>query len=465
MSTDAPAQGVASTSLRYLPVGLALLAIQLDFFSLNLALPRIAADLGVQVTDLQWLMSGYMLSLGALFIPAGKLGDTIGRKRTVVIGLIIFGGMSLACALSVDAPMLIAFRVLQGIGAGLIMPNAYALVGATTPEAIRARVLGVLLAVAGVGTALGPVLGGLFAATVGWRWLFLINVPIALIGIIGARWLPEYFVGSSRGRLRGIDWIGALLVTLGIALVSVGIDNITNLGITNWLTFGPLVLGIVFLVSFARHILRARDPLVHPALFGDRSFMVVSVAGTALNLAVGVVIFSSTLQLQSVDGFSPEIAGLMFLGCSIGVALSGPAAGWLAGRFGAIPVLNACLVAAAVSIAAVALAPGVLWVYVVVLGLAGFTGGMGWSVAQIGGQQLLPAESSGEGAGLLSMFMVVFGGLGIVTAGVIIEALSGGGKPTGAAISWLLAGLAVLIALSAILTLTTVRKRATAPQS
>jgi MFS family permease len=459
-ATPGSTGGIFRASLPYLPVGLALLAIQLDFFDLNLAIPRIADEFGVKVTDLQWLMSGYMLSLGALFIPASKIGDLIGRKRAIVVGLAIFGAVSLACGLAPNAPFLIAFRVLQGVGAGLIMPNAFALVGATTPASIRSKVFGVLLAVAGVGTALGPVLGGLFTAGIGWRWLFYINVPIAIIGIVAARWLPEYYVGETRQLLRRLDWLGTLLIVGGIALVTVGVDNTTNLGIGSPLTWAPFVAGVALLIGFGVHIRRAPSPLVRPSLFRDRQFVAMIAAGSALNLSVVVVMFSATLQVQTIDGFRPDIAGLLFLGSSLGVALSGPAAGWLIARFGGRRVLNVTLVAGALSIVLVAAAPN-LPVYVVALAFAGFFGGMGWSGAQVSGQDYLPAEQAGEGAGLLSMFMVVLGAIAVVVAGVSIEAMTGGGTPTDAALDWTLYGLAALVAAVGIVVIaSTPRRRA-----
>ncbi|HWL02712.1 MAG TPA: MFS transporter [Microbacteriaceae bacterium] len=454
-----PGQGAFRAALPYLPVGLALLVIQLDFFDLNLAIPRIAEELGVPVTDLQWLVSGYMLSLGALFIPAGKIGDLIGRKRTILIGLAIFGAMSLASGLAPSAPLLIGFRILQGIGAGLIMPNAFALVGATTAPGVRPKVMGILLAVAGVGTALGPILGGLFTATIGWRWLFFINVPAVVIAILASKWIPEYFVGQRRQSLRRLDWVGTILIVAGLAFGTLGVDNITNLGPGSWLTWGPFVIGLVLLVAFAMHLRRAANPLVAPSLFRDAPFMLMGAAGSALNLSVAVVTFTATMQVQTVDGYAPEVAGLMFLGSSIGVALSGPAAGWLTSRFGARSVLAVTMIGAVVAIVLVSAAPN-LPVYIVALGLAGFCGGLGWAVAQVGGQSYLPPERQGEGAGLLSMFMVVAGGLAVVVAGVVIEAIAGIGKPTTASLDWTLYGLAGLVAVVAVLVFAaTPRKR------
>jgi len=457
-ATQEPGTGAFRAALPYLPVGLALLVIQLDFFDLNLAIPRIAEELRVRVTDLQWLVSGYMLSLGALFIPAGKIGDLIGRKRTVLVGLAIFAAMSLASGLAPDAPLLIGFRILQGIGAGLIMPNAFALVGATTASDVRPKVMGILLAIAGIGTALGPILGGLFTATIGWRWLFFINVPAVLLAVLFSRRIPEYFAGERRESLRRLDWLGTLLIVAGLAFATLGIDNVTNLGPASWLTWGPLALGLVLLVGFALHLRRTPSPLIAPALFRDVPFLLMGAAGSVLNLSVAVVTFAATLQVQTIDGYSPEVAGLMFLGSSIGVALSGPAAGWLTSRFGARPVLAVTMLGAVLAIALVALAPN-LPVYVVALGLAGFGGGLGWAVAQVGGQSYLPPERQGEGAGLLSMCMVVAGGLAVVVAGVVIEAISGTGTPTTAALDWTLVGLAALVALVAVLVITATSRR------
>lgn len=326
--------GIARAALPYLPVGLALFALQLDFFSLSLALPTISRDLGVPVTDLQWLLSGYLLSLGAVFVPAGKIGDTIGRRRALVIGLIVFGGTSLVCGLTSDAPLLIAFRVLQGIGAGLIMPNAFALMGATTLESQRAKIMGLMLGVAGAGTALGPVVGGILASTAGWRWVFFINVPIALIAVLGALRLPESYGEGARGSLRSIDWLGVALVMAGLGFTSIGIDNTSNLGISAPLTWAPLVAGISLLAWFVVRALRIPNPLVRPALLGNGAFVFLVVAGTALNLGLNVSVFIATLQLQSVDHLSAALAGIVFMLASVGLAVGGPAAGWLTSRFG-----------------------------------------------------------------------------------------------------------------------------------
>jgi MFS family permease len=448
--------GIARAAVVYLPVGLALFALQLDFFSLSLAMPTISSELGVPVTDLQWLLSGYLLSLGATFVPAGKIGDTIGRRRTLIVGLAIFGVTSLVCGLAPDAPLLIVFRVLQGVGAGLIMPNAFALMGATTLESRRAKIMGLMLGVAGAGTALGPVVGGILASTAGWRWVFFINVPIALIALLGAARLPESYgtepdTPAARS-LRTLDWPGVALVMAGLGLTSVGIDNTSNLGIAAPLTWAPLVVGVALLTVFVVRAMRIPNPLVRPALLANGPFVFLLVAGTALNLGLNVSVFTATLQLQSVEHLNAALAGTVFMLASAGLAVGGPAAGWLTARFGAPLVLSGSLVVGAASVAFVAVAPNMV-VYVIALGVSGFCCGMGYAVSQIGVQSLLPAAQAGEGSALLLTFIVSIGAISVVVAGAVVEALSG--TPTAASLEVVLLGLAAFLAVTGVVTLAT----------
>jgi MFS family permease len=153
-------RGALRLTAPFLPVGAALFCIQLDFFSLNLALPTIAADLGSTPTNLPWLVSGYLIALGAPLIPAGRVGDILGRRAVLLTGVAIFGATSLVCGLTSAVPVLIGARVVQGFGAALILPSAFALVTNATDETDRPRVVGTLLGIAGIGTALGPVVGG-----------------------------------------------------------------------------------------------------------------------------------------------------------------------------------------------------------------------------------------------------------------------------------------------------------------
>ena len=422
--------------LRFAPLGFALLCVQLDFFSLSLALPTIAAGLNVPVTSLQWLISGYLLSFGALIVPAGRLGDIIGRRLTVIIGLGIFAVTSFVCGASGSPDLLVAFRVLQGAGAALVMPNVFALVSAATDDAERPKIIGFLLGIAGVGTALGPIVGGVFASTVGWQWVFFINVPLALIALVGTFGVKDSRDTSVARSARSLDVRGLVFIVLGLAFVSLGIDSVPTAGWQSPLTIGLLLAGVVCLVVFALLENRAETPLVRPSLLRIRPYRYLLIVGVLANVGLNVFIFLATLDLQVVRGETAQTAGLTFVLGSIGVALAGPLAGWVCSRYPVAVVLGISTLVGAVSLFALAMASD-LWVYVIVLGFAGLSTGMSYSVTQIGIQSAVPTPRVGEANSFLLMALVAIGGIAIVIASGAVKVL-GGGVPTAQSIDQVL---------------------------
>lgn len=438
--------GSAHPLLRFAPLGFALLCVQLDFFSLSLALPTIAADLKVPVTSLQWLVSGYLLSLGAFMVPAGRLGDIVGRRTAVIVGLAIFAVTSFICGASTDVTTIIAFRVVQGVGAALIMPNVFALVAADTAENVRARTIGFLLGVAGVGTALGPIVGGVFAATVGWQWVFWVNVPLALIALVGAVRVRDSRDESVPRTARSMDARGLVCIVAGLASVSLGIDAVPSTGWLSPLTLGLLAAGVVLLALFALVENRSSLPLVRPSLLTIRPYAVLVIAGIVSNVGLNVFVFVATLDLQVVRGETPQVAGLTFLLGSVGVALAGPVAGWLCSRFPVTAVLGVSNLIGAVSLVFLALASD-LWVYVLALGFAGLCCGMSYAGTQIGIQSAVPTARVGEANSFLLMALISVGGVAIVIASGAVKVL-GGGAPTAGSIGVVLVVMAVLLTLA-----------------
>ena len=367
------ATGRASTlrlAAPFLPVAGALFCIQLDFFSLGLALPTIAADLGTPTTDLQWLLSGYMIALGSLLIPAARLGDMLGRRAVLLTGVALFGLTSLVCGLAGSVPLLIAARVAQGAGAALIMPTAFALVSNATDEDVRPRVTGALLGIAGVGTALGPVVGGLLASTAGWRWVFLLNVPITVLAFVGGLRLPESRNADVPRSLAALDRWGVLAVIGGLTGISLAIDDVSAEGATSAVTVVPFVAGVALLAAFC--LVETRFP-----------------------------------------------AGI---------------------------VMGAAVLASAPALVLVAVA-GPLPLYVVALGLAGITTGMGYALGQVAVQNVLPPERSAEGTSVMLTLLICVGGLGVVAATAVIEAVGGGRATTGGiALALMLVAAMLLVA-------------------
>lgn len=441
----------------YVSVGAALFCIQLDFFALNLALPMIGATFDLPATELQWLISGYMIAFGSLMIPAGRSADFLGRRRVLQCGIAVFGFSSLMCGLAPVPAILIVGRVLQGVGAALVMPSALALVTNATKERERPRIVGALLGIAGVGTALGPVAGGVFATWIGWRWVFLVNVPAAVYAMWRCRTLSNSRDPGVPASPASIDGWGTATVVLGLALLSVAIDNVSGDGWIRAATLVPLLLGVLALVGFRFVERRARSPLVRFDLFRNRVFVVLMVAGGAANIGACVCVVSATINLQSIRGFTAAQSGLLFLLSSPGIACCGPLSGRLTVRFRPTMVMVVALLLSVPALIWLAVA-GDLWLYSLALGACGITTGMGFALGQLAVQNVLPPSRSAEGTSVLMTALICSGGVGVVAATSAMSSI-GGGTPTAHSILVVMVGLAVLLLVVAVLTLVVVRRR------
>ena len=233
---------------------MALFCVQIDYFAMNLALPRMAFDLNSTAPDLQWVISVYMLALGAFMVPAGRIGDIFGRRRALLAGVALFGLSSALCALAPSATLVIAFRALQGLGAALIFPVSVSVLTTAFPSVRASHAIGLAYGIAGLGNAAGPLIGGLLTETVGWRWIFWLNVPLTLVALaIGARSITESFDETVPRR---IDITGLALITVGIGLFTLTFDRAPSWG---WLS-APTVIAFG-LAGGARCVRRRREPV------------------------------------------------------------------------------------------------------------------------------------------------------------------------------------------------------------
>ncbi len=420
---------------------MALFCVQLDYFAMNLALPRMALDLGTTTPDLQWVISVYMLALGAFMVPAGRIGDIFGRRRALLAGIALFGLASALCALAPTAALVIAFRALQGVGAALIFPVSVSVLTNAFPSVRASHAIGLAYGIAGLGNAAGPLVGGLLTETVGWRWIFWLNVPLTLgVLAIGARYVTESFDESVPRR---IDIAGLALITVGIGLFTLAFDRAPTWG---WVS-GPTVVAfgcsVAVLVAFVVVEARVRWPLVDLSLMRNPRFTTLVVAGVVANVAYGVMIFLSTIYLQQVRGLDPLTAGLAFLGPSAGAALGGVLAGRLAASRPPVLVMGTVTVAAAVSLAALAASNG--WaVYLPALTACGFTLGLVYAFTTVATQAVVRPERAGEAAGVTLTALVTLAGVGVAVSGTVLEMLQREGmSPAGAvdAIVFVLAAL------------------------
>ena len=332
----------------------------IDGSVVNVGLPAIQHDLGAGGASISWLVNAYLLPLGALVLFGGVAGDRWGRKRTLLAGMLVFTLASLGCALAPSFPMLLAARVAQGIGAAFLMPASLALLGAAFDGEARGRAVGTWAAAGAITGAIGPLAGGWLIDAVGWRAIFLVNLPIA----IAAAWLAWRYVEESRsGDPAPLDWGGAVLATAGLALVTLALTAFAGhgsgtgdasaiagaaSGTGRGVAAAGAALGVALLVAFvlleAKRGVRAMMPL---ALFGTRSFVGVTLLTFLLYAALGGMLVLLPYLLIDSGGYSAAAAGAALLPLPIALGLGSRAAGRLAERVGARSMLTVgpCIVA------------------------------------------------------------------------------------------------------------------------
>ena len=306
--------------------------VQLDVTVVNVGIRAIGASLGGSVAALQWVVSSYTLTLAALILTAGALGDRIGAKRLFIVGFAIFTAASVACGLAPSFAVLIAARTIQGVGAAILVPCSLALLNhAYHDSAQRTRAVGFLAAGASTALAAGPVVGGVLIALVGWRGIFFVNVPIGLLGmLLTARFTTE--TPQSRGR--GLDVPGQLasVVVLG-SLAAATIEGGSVGWMDGWVLCGFalfVVAGACFLTVEAK----GRSPMLALSLFRGRTFRSATFIGLLINVAFYGLVFVFSLLFQREQGFSALRAGLAFLPMTASIMAANLLAGKLTRRFG-----------------------------------------------------------------------------------------------------------------------------------
>ncbi|WP_422770425.1 MFS transporter [Plantactinospora sp. WMMC1484] len=288
---------------------LSLLVAVIDNMVLNIAIPSLMRDLGASTSDIQWILDAYILVFAGLLLVAGSLSDRYGRRRALVIGLAVFGGASVLATLCQTPGQLIAARALMGVGGAFLMPGTLAILTTVFDDSERKKAIAIWSSVLVLGGLGGPTLGGLLLQHFWWGSIFLLNVPIAVLGIVAAlAIIPE-----SRGPAGRPDVVGALLCTLGMTALVWAVISSAQHGWSSASTVGGLVAAVVLLATFALWEHRVAEPMVPTALFRDRNFGGASLSIVLLSLAAGGVLLALTQYLQFVLGYEPLRAGLAFV--------------------------------------------------------------------------------------------------------------------------------------------------------
>ena len=303
----------------------------LDGTVVNVALPAIGRDLGADLAGLQWTITGYALTLAALILLGGSLGDRYGRRRVYLIGVVWFGIASLACALAPNIATLVGARLLQGIGGALMTPGSLAIIQASFAPADRAKAIGTWSGLAGVTTIIGPFVGGWLVDEFSWRWIFLINVPLcAAVVWITLRAVPESRDPSATGRP---DTPGAILGALGLAgltyaLIAAGDRaDVVIVAATG-------LLGVVSLLAFVLVERRRRHPMLPPGIFASKQFTAANLVTLAVYAALSGASLFIAVQLQVGGGWTALQAGAALVPTTIVLLLLSTSAGALATRIG-----------------------------------------------------------------------------------------------------------------------------------
>jgi EmrB/QacA subfamily drug resistance transporter len=304
----------------------------IDATVVGIALPAIGKDFHASLSTLQWVVTAYSLTLAGLLLFSGALGDRYGRKRVFLAGVIWFAVASLICGIAPNAPILIAARAVQGIGAALLTPGSLAILQASFREQDRSKAIGAWTGFAGIGTAIGPFLGGWLISAASWRLIFFINLPLAaLVLAVGIRHVPESVDPSETGRL---DITGSVLVTLGLIGLTYGLINGPSAGWTKPASLSMLLAGVVLLVAFVLWERRAAMPLLPLGLFSSAQFSSANVVTFAVYAALGGVFFLLPIQLEQVSHYSPLEAGVALLPVTFIMLLLSARSGALAARIG-----------------------------------------------------------------------------------------------------------------------------------
>jgi EmrB/QacA subfamily drug resistance transporter len=327
----------------------------IDGSVVNVALPAIQSDLNVSVQGAQWVVNGYMLMLGALILVGGSAGDRFGRRRVFALGAAIFTAASIGCGLAPNATVLIAARVVQGIGGALLVPVSLAIISAAFPAPERGKAVGTWAGFSAVTTALGPVLGGWLVDAQSWRAIFFISVPVALITVAIAVWrVPE----SRNGSATSVDWRGGLLVTLALAGLAYGLTAASGLEWTHPAVLGSLLAGALFMAAFIWFEARTASPMLPLGLFRSSTFSGVNGMTLMLYFALSGAFFFLPFDLIHVQGYSATLAGAAFLPVTLIMGGLSRWSGGLVDRYGATLPLTVGPIVAAVGLALFAL-PGI----------------------------------------------------------------------------------------------------------
>ena len=401
-------------------VAFGLFMIMLDNTVVNVALPSIERDLHVSVSSLEWIVTAYALTFAALLITGGKLGDLIGRRRTFVIGIAIFTLSSLACGLAPSAGFLIGARAVQGVGAALMNPASLSIITATFPPRERGQAIGIWAGVSAMALAIGPLVGGLIVDNINWNWIFFINVPVGIAGVIVSQLVIKESKDTSHEQ--SIDLPGLVTSGAGLFALTYALIEGNKHGWTSPEILGLFAAAAVLLVAFVLLEHFQRLPMLDLSLFKNGSFVGANLVAMLVSLGMFGVFFFVSLYIQNILGWTPTQAGASFLPMTILIILVAPLAGKASDRIGSRWLMGAGMTLVGISLLLyqrVGL-DSTFWTLLPAMLLGGVGMALTMSPMTAAAMHSVPVDKAGVGSGVLNSFRQLGGSLGIALMGAIL---------------------------------------------
>jgi EmrB/QacA subfamily drug resistance transporter len=405
-------------------VSVGLFMIMLDNTVVNVALPSMRSSLHMSLSELEWVVAGYALTFAAFMLIGGKLADFIGRRLVFMIGLAVFTGASLACGLAPNGGFLIGARIVQGLGGALMNPATLSIIAATFAPRERGRAIGIWAGVSAMALAIGPLVGGLLTEHVNWNWIFFINVPVGLLGLLA---IP-LFIDESRDTTaeQRLDLPGLATSALGLFSLTYAFIEANTYGWASGRIIGAFAVAAASLIAFVLLERHQRAPMLDLSLFRNRTFGGANAAMLFVGLAMFGTFFYVSLYMQNVLKYSPVEAGASFLPMTILIILIAPRAGALTDRVG-----SRWLVGVGMTLLAVMLfyyttlgAHESFWALLPGLLIGGAGMGMTMTPVTAAAMSAVSVDKAGVGSAVLNSARQVGGSLGIAVMGAIVAGSS-----------------------------------------
>ena len=407
-------------------VAFGLFMIMLDNTVVNVALPSMARDLGVGLSELEWIVTGYALTFASVMLTGGKLADLLGRRLIFVVGLVIFTGASLACGLAESGEFLIGARIVQGVGAALMNPATLSIIAATFPPHQRGMAIGIWAGVSALALAIGPLVGGLLTQHLNWNWIFFVNIPVGILAIVASFVLIRESKDESLEQR--LDLPGLVTSGIGLFAFTYALIEANTYGWTSGRIIGAFLVAAVMLTAFVLLERHQRLPMLDLTLFRNGTFAGANLAILLVALAMFGVFFFVSLYMQGILGYSAVQAGAAFLPMTILIILVAPIAGKTSDRIGSRWLMTGGMLLVTAQLVYfstlgatekyVSLLPGLI------------VGGIGMALVMTpsaaAAVRALPVDKSGVGSAVLNAFRQVGGSIGIALMGAIMAHEVGG---------------------------------------